>query len=75
MSDRAYRVEPTTGACSHCSSENAPYFDVIGPDDYAQGTTFAEEVDAEEHANALNGAYELGLAAGRAEVKETGGRA
>lgn len=60
MSERAYKVEPTKGKCSHCESENVTYFDVIGPDGYAQGTTFAEEVDAEEHANCLNGAYDEG---------------
>lgn len=70
MSDRAYRVEPTTGKCGHCSSENAPYFDVIGPDGFAQGTTFGDEVDAEEHANALNGAYEEGFASAKADLVE-----
>jgi hypothetical protein len=35
---------------------------VIGPDGAAQGTTFGDECDAEEHASALNAAYELGRA-------------
>lgn len=51
-----YRVEIDTPECEKC--HRAATFNVIGPDDIAEGITFGDECDAEEYAGALNHAYE-----------------
>lgn len=60
----AYRVE-REDECKACGKVR---FLIIGPGDVGEGIDFEVDVDAEEHAEALNGAYEKGYAAAIAEV-------
>lgn len=54
----AYRVQIGSWGCSKCGNEKE--WLVIQPDDVALGRTFDNPNDAEEMAEELNRAYELG---------------
>jgi hypothetical protein len=62
----AYAVEPESPPCNECGRDNG--FVVVGPDGIALGITFDIVDDAEDLADHLNAAYELGRAAERAGV-------
>jgi hypothetical protein len=54
----AYRVEIDVSGCPKCG--HGAYWDVIGPDDVALATSYADKEDAIEIAEILNMAYEAG---------------
>jgi hypothetical protein len=45
-------------------------YEIVGPDGDAQGITFDDETDGQEHAAALNGAFRAGAARAVLEGRE-----
>lgn len=64
MGNPAYRVEREV-ECKSCGKSR---FRIVGPGDVGEGIDFEDDVDAEEHAEMLNGAYDKGYAVAISEV-------
>lgn len=64
----AYRVEIDISPCEFCGSTGT--FHVVGPDGYGLGSSYVDEVDAENIADALNDAYQRGqMSVKRSSIK------
>ena len=63
MPQEPYKVVKERHACKTCG--HGLLWTVQGPEGDAGGTSYEVESDAQEEANALNHAYELGYKAGR----------
>lgn len=64
----AYRVEPRTMECSCCGRGGAVGWCVVDLDDVDGGTVFGDKCEAEEHASALNAAFQQGWDRARAPI-------